>query len=165
MCLMCIVCFSSHAFENKNWINTLTTYKEVWRAKFSVFFFDIYQSRLLTETGSFNFSQKPYLFEITYLKDITSEDLIGRTVEQWQHLSISESQYQPFIKQLASLWPDISAGDKLAIRVTNKKSKFYFNDVLLGDITNDTFGDMFVSIWLSPNTSQPELRHQLLGTR
>ena len=161
MCLMCIVCFSSHAFEN--WINTLTTYKEVGRAKFSVFFFDIYQSRLLTPTGIFQFDKKPYLFEITYLKDISSTDLIERTIEQWEHLNLNKESYQKYAAMLGKLWPNIVASDKLAIHINDKQSDFYFNNVFIGAVNDGEFGDLFLSIWLSPDTSQPELRNKLLG--
>lgn len=159
----CIVCFSSHAFANTNWLNTLNSYKEVGNAKFSVFFFDIYKSRLLTPNGVFNFENKPYLFEITYLKDISSSDLIERTIEQWEHLNIDKESYQQYSALLSKLWPNIVASDRLAIQVNDKKSKFYFNNKFIGSINDDRFGDLFLAIWLSPETSQPELRAALLG--
>jgi len=47
--------------------------------------------------------------------------------------------------------------------VLNNQSVFYFNDVKVGSIEEKEFGELFLSIWLSPKTSQKKLRNQLLG--
>lgn len=157
--------FSAEEKKNNDEIISFEGYKELGQAKFSILFFDIYQSRLLTKNENFNQKNKPYIFEITYLKDITNKDLVERTVEQWQHLSIDKSEYQKYIPQLLSLWPNITASDKLALVVYDEKSVFYYNNRLLGEISDSEFGDLFIDIWLSSQTSQPKLRQQLLGGR
>ncbi len=158
----------------------------VGSAKFSVLFWDIYQSSLYTSSGSFfgieylnkgdtankvnqtqpndnKTEQLPLLFEIEYLRDITQQDLISRTLEQWQHLNIDETDYNRFLPTLKSIWPDIKAGDSLALLVNDDSSHFYFNDDYIGTITQANFGPLFLAIWLSPDTSQPKLRKKLLG--
>ena len=62
-----------------------------------------------------------------------------------------------------TLWPNIEEGDTLLLKVEETKSTFYHNGELRGEITDQYFGPMFLAIWLSENTSQPELRTQLIG--
>ncbi len=140
-------------------------FRSVGKAKFTVLFWDIYQSQLfyradVVELGNNN---QPLLFEIQYLKDITRDELIIRTIEQWQHLGVKEDNYQVYLPALKRLWPNIKAGDSLAILINQTGSSFYFNENKIGTINEPEFGWLFVDIWLSPNTSQPKLRRQLLG--
>ncbi len=139
-----------------------STYKEVGSAKFRVLFWDIYQSRLASPSGKYD-PDETFLFEITYLRDIKSKDLIERTIEQWEHIGLEESQYQGYLGQIQALWPDISKGDKLSMYVTNELTAFYYNDSFRGIVEDPNFAGDFVAIWLSENTSQPSLRRQLLG--
>lgn len=136
--------------------------KQVGAARFKVFIWDIYDSRLYSENGQYH-EDDNFLFEITYLKDISKKALIDRTIEQWQHLKIPAKNYGKFTHQLDEIWPDIKKGDQLSLWVTNSGSTFYFNDELIGTISDVNFGDLFAAIWLSPDTSQPKLRKQLLG--
>lgn len=142
-------------------------FKKVGSALFSVLFWDIYNSTLYTESGKFieGSAQQTIVFKIDYLKDITRDDLIERTVEQWQHLDISENEYQQFLPLLTEIWPNISAGDSLTLFIKDEKSLFYFNDTYIGNVKHESFGPLFLSIWLSPKTSQKSLRKQLLGEK
>jgi hypothetical protein len=137
--------------------------KLVGEAQFSVMFWDIYQSRLFTKSGSFEEIDTSVIFEITYQKDITKENLIDRTVEQWQKMNVLEAKYSAYVSSLLLLWPDITSGDSLALQVADESSHFYFNDNYLGSIEGQDFAQIFLGIWLSPKTTQPKLREKLLG--
>jgi len=140
-------------------------FKRVGTANFSVLFWDIYQSTLLTTSGKYPLSnkQEQLLFEINYLKDISSDELVKRTEQQWRHIGIPVGSYQAFIPKIKQLWPDIKKGDTLSLVIKNQQSAFYFNQKYIGSITEPTFGQHFIDIWLASNTSQPKLREQLLG--
>lgn len=137
--------------------------KEVGSAQFSVLFWDVYKSRLLTTSGNYQDGIFPKALEITYQMDITNKDLLEKTIEQWQHLEFEESEYQKYTSQLLALWPNIAEGDTLLLKVEESKSTFFYNGELLGKINDQEFGPLFLAIWLSEKTSQPELRAQLLG--
>jgi hypothetical protein len=134
-------------------------------ATFSVLFWDLYKSRLKTTSGKYpiSFDEDQLIFQIDYFADISKEDLIKRTVEQWQHQNVPKQVYQPYISQLTSIWPAITEGDSLAILVKKDSSIFYFNNQRIGVIEDNFFGKLFIDIWLDKNTSQPSLRRQLLG--
>jgi len=142
-----------------------SNFKIVGKAKFSVLFWDIYESALLTTSGNYPITNQQHqlLFEINYLKDISSNELIKRTEQQWQHIGIPANNYQAYIPELKRLWPDISKGDTLSLIINNQHSVFYFNQQYLGIINDPVFGQRFIDIWLAKNTSQPKLRLQLLG--
>ncbi len=182
-----------HSIEINNTIvssdDILKSMKEVGQAKLTKFFFDIYQSRLLTHSGKYGINlantnledQKitqynttskkahheitnlPIAFEITYLRNIRREYLVNETIKQWQHLTFIESSYASYIQILSDLWPDIKKGDKLLLYISDHSSVFYLNNEYLGEINDSHFGSLFLSIWLSPNTTEPKLRKQLLN--
>lgn len=137
----------------------------VGEATFSVLFWDIYKSKLLTTSGRYpvEVNHDNLLFDINYLTDITSKDLINNTIEQWQHLGIAAKTYQAYLPQLKILWPDIKEGDSLSLLIDQGRSFFYFNKQYIGAINEPEFGQIFLAIWLSEYTSQPKLRNQLLG--
>lgn len=139
--------------------------KLVGRAQFSVLFWDIYQSSLYTTSGDFDGAVSGTLFKISYQRAITKQELLNKTIEQWQHLRIAEEEYLPYVPQLNTIWPDIEEGDNLTFFVEGNSSKFYFNGRIIGVIEGKDFAPLFLAIWLSPQTSQPQLRRSLLGIK
>ena len=135
------------------------------KAKFSVLFWDIYESSLLTSDGKKPFNQacQQALFEIQYLRDISKKDLLDNTVSQWQHLSLKESEYSLFLPLLESIWLDINAGDRLSMLTQHSRTLFYLNSQYIGEIESVTFAETFLSIWIDKGTSEPKLRLKLLG--
>lgn len=142
-----------------------TQFVDLGKATFSILFWDLYKSKLSTTTGKYPIDNKKeqLIYEIHYLANISSDDLIKRTVEQWQHLNVPKDQYQGYLADLERIWPDIEKGDKLSLLLFADKSLFYFNDTFIGEINSSEFGQLFLDIWLSENTSQPSLRRDLLG--
>ncbi|WP_232824699.1 chalcone isomerase family protein [Algibacillus agarilyticus] len=165
----CILNLSATLLANNN--KTLDkvyeqhAFTQMGEATFSILFWDLYKSKLLTTTGRYpiNIKFEHLIYEINYLADISKKDLIKRTVEQWQHIDIKESLYTPYLETLNQIWPDIESGDTLTLVLTNGTTEFYFNGVYIGQIIEPAFGPLFLDIWLSEKTSQPELRTDLLG--
>ncbi|SES63649.1 chalcone isomerase family protein [Thalassotalea agarivorans] len=148
-------------FSNLSW--GTDNFKEVGSARFSYFFWDIYDSKLLTPTGSYNESEWPIQLQITYLRDIKAKALVESTQEQWQHLNVPSQNYQDYIPMLLTMWPDIKEGDSLTLTVNENGSMFHFNNEMIGQVQDQDFGPLFAAIWLSEGTSEPELRARLLG--
>ena len=62
------------------------------------------------------------------------------------------------------MWPDVKENDVLALVLDGgNKSTFLLNGEPLGSIDEPAFGQRFLDIWLSPETSRPELRLALIG--
>ncbi|MGL5359930.1 MAG: chalcone isomerase family protein, partial [Shewanella sp.] len=59
-----------------------------------------------------------------------------------------------------------NAGDHLSFHIIDgQRSQFFFNQQPLNLIEEPQFAEAFLAIWLSPRTSRPELRAQLLGEK
>ncbi|TMP46158.1 MULTISPECIES: chalcone isomerase family protein [unclassified Pseudoalteromonas] len=138
-------------------------FKTVGQAKMEYLFWDVYNAKLETPSGSYQFGQHPSKLTLTYLRDFDAKDIVKATNEQWQHLKLND-MVGAYDKQLLALWPDIKKNDSLSF-LTNEQGvgTFYFNDKELGQIDDNKFADNFLAIWLSADTSEPSLRKQLIG--
>ena len=167
--LLTNVVYASSNTEQVDWPNDLSDFlksspiQQVGEATLSVLVWDIYQSKLATASGQYPDPNNTVVYQINYLRNIESEDLIDKTIEQWQHIGIEDERYTPYLSKLRNIWPDISEGDQLAFASKGSNSAFYFNEELVGTISNPDFTDLFLAIWFSEKTSQPELRAALLG--
>lgn len=138
--------------------------KKVGAAKLEIFFFDIYNSELYSVDGEYQDNRYPVALNINYLRNITAQDLVDRTEQEWIKLGYSAEQISPWLASVNSLWPDISKGDSLLLVVDEDLSSvFYFNGNILGKIENNSFGPSFLAIWLDENCSFPKLRKKLMG--
>lgn len=138
-------------------------------------FWDLYHAELFrtpqNDQGSSNQSSNNQssqhnttALRLTYLKSISKNDLLKATQDQWQHLGLPPTQTSAWINELSTIWPNVKSGDQLTLFITPQgTSQFYLANHLIGTIDDPHFGDAFLDIWLSKNTSEPKLRKQLLG--
>jgi hypothetical protein len=135
-------------------------------------FFNIYHSQLLSPNGSYrlepDISPHPLALSITYQRDISQQQLVDATLEQWQKLGYQPSVTQRWVNQLEHIFPDIQSGNNLTYVTDGVKGQFYFSPVernhqLIGVIEDEAFNDAFLAIWLSPQTEYPRLRERLIG--
>jgi hypothetical protein len=163
--------FASELPDEVKWHNNLNTiienqqFKKIGETTFSILFWDLYKSKLLTTSGNYPIidDNDKLIYEINYLKDISSTDLLKRTIEQWQHIGVEAENYHAYLPLLKQIWPDINKGDTLSLIFDKQSSAFYYNQELIGIIDFPQFGQLFIDIWLAKNTSQPDLRNELLG--
>ncbi len=131
----------------------------------------IYDAMLWTEHGSFQprgFDQKLAL-RIDYHRNIDAARLADTTRKEWQKLEgevdlPEEARRNEWLAQVEAIWPDVKPGDYLVTVVEpGGACRFYSSRGLLGIIEDPEFGPAFLSIWLHPQTSRPELRAGLIG--
>lgn len=138
--------------------------QKVGEAKLEFLFWDVYLSALYSPSGVFNEEEYPLALNIQYLRDIDAQDLVDKTAEEWQKLGFSDEQISPWLEQIKAIWPDIVKGDELLLVVeADKRSRFYHNQELIGDMQDTAFGPSFLAIWLDENCSFPKLRKKLIG--
>lgn len=136
----------------------------VGEARLTFLFWSVYDSRLYSLDGQYSDGQRPLRLEIQYLLDVDSDDLVSRTLAEWQHQQLQHPRQQQWALQLATIWPDIREGDVLALELDDQGGNiFYLNGQRLGGVDDAAFGAQFLAIWLSPATSRPELRLALIG--
>lgn len=141
----------------------------VGEGSYRYLFWQLYDARLATQSGEFeSYSQStPLLLELTYKRDISKQQFIDATVDEWQKLGhSSKEQQQQWAEQLQSLWQDVKEGDTLAaLLLADGRVTFYLNAVETGALEDTAFGPAFFDIWLHPDTSAPKLRRQLIAAQ
>ncbi|MFM2643569.1 chalcone isomerase family protein [Vibrio chagasii] len=129
------------------------------QGEMSYLFWTLYSAEFYTAPSSSERALK-----IEYYRSIDSKDLVEATEDQWNKLGYPNSNIERWLKPLYSMWPNVEAGSTLTIRIAEDNvSRFYFDEQPIGVIQDKQFGDAFLAIWLSENTSEPGLRKQLLG--
>ncbi|GAB3291880.1 chalcone isomerase family protein [Parahaliea aestuarii] len=135
----------------------------VGEARLQVLLWEVYHSRLYAPDGRYHPDARPLRLEITYLRDIDSEALVEQTAKEWRHLGLDHPSQEEWLALLSGLWPNVSEGDVLVLNINEEGSQFSHNGETLGEIADADFGPSFLAIWVSPDTSRPELRRALLG--
>ena len=162
MLLGCWLAFSTSATTlNK----PLSMLKKTGQGVMSFMFWSVYKAELYGPGDNYVSDHYPKALNITYYQNITGEALLDATYEQWLHLQYDEEQTTTWLKELRLIWPDIKKEEQILLVVDGVGvSYFYHQGELIGAIEDEKFGEAFLSIWLSEETSRPELRQKLIGS-
>ena len=134
--------------------------------------FSVYTSQLRTPDGNYTGAGQNQALIITYKRDISRDDLVDATRDQWQALGIMarEPQSEFWLRMLQSLWPDVVPGTQLAFVFNDRQGQFWYRASAtqktftpLGPRQSEAFSTHFLAIWLDPKTQYPALRQQLIG--
>tara|TARA_B110000211_G_scaffold147024_1_gene167492 strand:- start:441 stop:962 length:522 start_codon:yes stop_codon:yes gene_type:complete len=143
-------------------ITPLATLKLVGIAEMKWLWFEIYQAKLLTPTGTYKPNQWPLALDLLYRRSIPAEQLIQSTMHAWEHQDIDYPV--EWVSKLRDIWPDIAPQDQLILYVDDDRiSHFFYNNKFIGSLGDPLFSKAFTAIWLSKNTLRPALRNQLIG--
>ncbi|MCM2680004.1 chalcone isomerase family protein [Echinimonas agarilytica] len=145
----------------------------VGKADFDVLWFTVYNAELYHPNGAFKFDNvEGSRLELQYQVDITSEELVEATIDEWRKLGfVQTAQHKSWREQLLSIWPDISEGDRLVVEI-NAQGRADFSHQShgkalshIGSINSKQFSIEFLSIWLADRDQHTEFRAQLLGQK
>ncbi|QIR15328.1 chalcone isomerase family protein [Shewanella aestuarii] len=137
---------------------------KVGEADMDVMWFDVYLAKLYTTDGQYQQNRYPVMLDIEYHRDISAQDLIEATIDQWQAMGLSASEIDNIKTHLSSAWPDVAKGDRLSFVIHNHQlAEFLVNDKPFYQVSDLVFSQAFIDIWLSERTSRPKLRKQLIG--
>ncbi len=129
--------------------------------------FDVYNASLWV-TPTFRYSelgQHPVALELEYLRTFKRQEIARVSLEQMRLKGdFSREQSQQWQTALANVLPDVKPGDRLmGIYKPGVSAAFALNGQLIGEIADPQFAKLFFDIWLSPKSSSPKLRDQLLA--
>ena len=160
--LLSVISFNSHSSE-KILKDYLGDYYQLGTGKLSIFFIDIYNIKLFSQTKDYS-KDKPFAIEINYLKDVKSTQIVDTSISEIKRISKpSEDELENYKSILTNLFPNIYSGDQLiGIKTANNDGVFFYNKKRIGKINDEKLVDSFFDIWLSEKTSHPELRKKLL---
>jgi len=135
----------------------------VGEARLKVLLWQVYDSALYTPSGRW-LGAGPYQLSLTYLRDVSVEQLIKETRKAWDEQNRAHLEQENWLQKLAEMWPDISAGDNLVFGVgADDQTQFWFNGQSIGGIDHPDFAAFFGGIWLSEDSPRPALRARLIG--
>ena len=145
----------------------------VGKASLSWLFLSLFKSELKTPSGSYeestDITPHPMALSIVYQRDITKEQLIAATKKQWQKLGYDKKLQEQWVIELESIYISVQQGERLVYITNGVNGEFHFyknnkQGEILGEITNESLNDAFLSIWLSPSTEYPSHRASLIGS-
>ncbi len=138
--------------------------EKVGQARFKVWLWKVYDISLYAPKGDWSPNQ-PYALSLTYLRKIKGKDIADRSSQEMRKIGCkNEIKLAAWHAEMQKIFPNVTPGMKLTgIYLPNKKTRFYRDNTLIGQIKDPDFGQCFFSIWLSEKTSEPKLRKKLLS--
>lgn len=108
---------------------------------------------------------QPLALELIYARALVGEQIASRSLKEMQRVgSFTDAQGERWLRSMTALFPDVQAGDRITgVYQPGRAARFFHNGTLRGEVPDADFARLFFSIWLSPKTSEPRLRAQLLG--
>jgi len=137
----------------------------VGQGKLSVLFWDIYNAELYTADGTWSENSRPVALRLVYLRDFKKKQLISETKKQWKKLGFKDEQkMDTWLETLDELWRDVKEEESITLYIDESaRSYFYLNNEQLGQVEDPEFAQAFLAIWLSEDTSAPEVRKKLIS--
>lgn len=107
----------------------------------------------------------PVALELRYARSLRGALIAERSIDEMRRVSaFDEEQAQRWLGAMKQLFPDVNAGDRITgVHRPGEGARFHVNGRLAGEVRDPLFARLFFGIWLSPRTSEPQLRNALLG--
>ena len=144
--------------------NVIKSDKPFGEGHMNFLFIRAYNARLWMDAPNWSMDA-PCAMEITYGMGFDTDDLVERTIKEMKNVDpgLSDADIAKLTPELNKVYPPVKSGDRLvALYVPGKPVMFSHNGEPTGSIAGDSFARDFFGIWLSPNTSAPGLRKDLL---
>jgi hypothetical protein len=99
------------------------------------------------------------------LRDFKGKEIASRSVDEMRDLGMNdEVKLAKWYQEMQDIFPNVKEGEMITGVVDAENvSHFYLNETPLGKVHDKEFSIWFFDIWLSEETSEPEMRRQLLG--
>lgn len=129
--------------------------------------FDIYRARLWVGPGfsAEQYAEHPLALELTYHREFTAQAIAKRSIEEMRRVGrFSAEQGTRWQDALQAALPDVKSGDRLVgLYQPGAGVVFKIGGRVVGEVPDPEFARLFFGIWLSPKTSEPALREQLMA--
>ena len=105
--------------------------------------------------------------ELQYARALSGQRIAERSLQEMQALeTVDAAQAARWLAQMQRLFPDVEKGDRVTgVQYPGQSARFFVNGAPRGEVRDADFTRLFFGIWLSPRTSQPQLRAALLGLK
>ncbi|MDH4447140.1 MAG: chalcone isomerase family protein [Acidovorax sp.] len=129
--------------------------------------FEVYSARLWVRPGFDlnDYATQPLALELTYQRNFTAEAIAKRSIDEMRRVgSFSAQQAARWQEDLKAALPDVKPGDRLTgLYRPGTGAVFEMGGKVVGEVPDAEFARLFFGIWLSPQTSEPGLRQELVS--
>lgn len=163
--LLLAICLPLPVLATQSAINEhVNNAKQTGSADFRFLFMDIYQVTLYAPQSGWSFSE-PFALQIRYLRNLPGDKIADRSAKEIRQQGFNdEVTLADWHEQMTQIIPDVQENTVLTgIYKPNDETVFYQDGKQIGRVQDPEFGKWFFGIWLSENTSEPQVRAQLLG--
>jgi hypothetical protein len=150
--------------ENTNIIlnGFFSNYKLVGEVKYIHLFWDLYDAKLLTETGSFD--ENKFALILKYNTKISKKSVVRETLNQLKkQKEYNEEELDELTTLLNKTFQDIKVGNTFIGIKENNTAYFYFEDEKVLETKDLEFINLFFNIWLREDSENPTFTKKLLG--
>ena len=139
--------------------------------KYAVLFITAYDTELWTDAPQWSMNA-PFALTLRYHIGFSSDYLLNRTLREMKGVDpkLSDADIARYKKAMAFFAP-ASSGDEMTMLYQpgqpgkNESVRFFKNGAPTGEVSEPGFAQDFFGVWLSPNTSEPDLRKSLLNLK
>lgn len=129
---------------------------------------EVYRARLWVSPGfdAGDYAALPLALELHYERAFSAAAIAERSLVEMRRLApLTEAQATRWQQALQAALPDVQPGDMLTgLYQPGSGATFRLRGRIVGTVADAEFARLFFGIWLSPATSAPQLRLQLLGS-
>ena len=148
----------------------LTTPALIGQGKYSYWGFDVYNASLWAAEMPIapdQWANQRIALELQYLREFTGADIAKQSIDEMHAQSaLPKNKAAVWLKTLDGIFPNVGKGQSLTgIYIPNTGAQFLFNNTSIGEIKDLELARRFFDIWLSPQTSAPDLRKLLFAGR
>lgn len=163
----CLYCLQAHATPLPQELRaTLPSGALSGQATMTFWGLKVYRASLWVTPGFVGaaYDQSAFALELAYLRDFKGADIASRSIKEMRRQGPIEAERAAGWEiRMRDLFPDVKTGDSITgVSQPGRGALFLSNGRVLGEISDPEFARLFFGIWLAPQTSEPQLRRDLL---
>ena len=131
--------------------------------KYAVLFITAYDAEVWTDAPQWSMNA-PFALTLRYHIGFSSDYLVNRTLREMKGVNpaLTDADIARYRKAMAFFAPASSGDEMSMLYQPGQPVQFFKNGAPTGEVSEPGFAADFFGVWLSPNTSDPDLRKSLL---
>lgn len=128
---------------------------------------NVYGAKLWVTEGfkADEFMRASLALELEYARSLVGRLIAERSLAEMKKVgTVPDDKAGSWLAAMTQIFPDVNKGDRITgVHAPGEGLRFFVNGKLRGQVRDAEFARLFIGIWLSPLTSEPQLRQALLG--
>lgn len=137
------------------------------RATLTVWGLEVYNASLWVAPGfkASDYASHRFALELAYLRNLSGEAIAKRSISEMRRQApLGDGKAATWTAQLQAALPDVKTGDRITgVHTPGVGLQFLVNGQVGASIRDPELARLFFGIWLSPLTSEPRMRLELLA--